>query len=854
MIVKIKTVFKKALSVMIGMGILAGALTLGGNSFAAVYGGVNNGYEPSGTPVSTVDEFLAMDPSGVYYLANDIDFSGKEYSTNVYGKSFKGVLDGNGHSLLGIKVSAKNSDAGIFGNNFGGTVMNLTIGSESDPASVSSTGAQYSVAGLAATFASDSTVNISNLCVYAEIAGDGKTAGLTSYMNKGTINVENCEVYGSVTGNPASGYICMSPDSQTVTISIKNSANYASVSGKNLSAGGFYATHASVSASRVCHLTVSGCVNYGAISATDWRAGGIVGEFNESKSSTLTVDHCCNLGVITMTGAGGMAAGIVGGMAFDAPTGQRIIKYCYNAGVVMNTASSSEYALAFSNQPGDKVIAENCAYIDGQPVKNVRESGISSASTPEEMLAAVAGYPESGDEISFTADTIGINNGYPLLSWQVTSHDNVKEFECGRKVCLDCGAILSTPGEEKHAYEETVVAPDGYSDGMIRKSCKYCGDTEVSVGERSRWSVEPENGSYVISEPEQFLWYASDLKLGLLTGKESILLDSDLDFSELEFIPIGEVNPFCGRFDGNLCMMIGVNYTGDNAAVIAKAGQGAAVTRLSVADSSFTGTTSAGAVVGSVERGSVVRLTDIAVTGCKIDSDNTAGGVVGDSSRAANFSVKNCSVDSCEIAGENAGGIVGNGESATLTNCYANAEITGSKTGTLAFFKSALTVKNCGYVKKGKLTKTSGETVDAKSFENGSIAYKINCYGNTHAFGVFAGKIQLTNKYMKQLRVGSAKIYTDKTLSCGGGLSAYRGGDVLIFVLEKNGDIRLVDSQIKVSEKEVLFSDLELTRFVCVDGDYYTAPDGCALYVLENAPSGDLTVNGVQIETGDFSK
>ena len=33
-----------------------------------------------GTPITTVEEFLSMQDSGVYYLATDIDFSGKTYT------------------------------------------------------------------------------------------------------------------------------------------------------------------------------------------------------------------------------------------------------------------------------------------------------------------------------------------------------------------------------------------------------------------------------------------------------------------------------------------------------------------------------------------------------------------------------------------------------------------------------------------------------------------------------------------------------------------------------------------------------------------------------------------------------
>ena len=66
----------------------------------------------SGKPISSADEFIAMDPSGEYYLTSDITLK------STYAKTFEGVLDGNGHS---ITVSEPIFD------DFSGKVMNLTI-------------------------------------------------------------------------------------------------------------------------------------------------------------------------------------------------------------------------------------------------------------------------------------------------------------------------------------------------------------------------------------------------------------------------------------------------------------------------------------------------------------------------------------------------------------------------------------------------------------------------------------------------------------------------------------------------------------------------------------------------------
>ncbi|MBQ7500804.1 MAG: tyrosine-protein phosphatase, partial [Clostridia bacterium] len=66
-------------------------------------------------PVSTAEEFAAMDPGGAYYLANDITVS------STYKDEFTGVFDGNGHT---VTVSVPMFER------FSGKVRDLTIRGE----------------------------------------------------------------------------------------------------------------------------------------------------------------------------------------------------------------------------------------------------------------------------------------------------------------------------------------------------------------------------------------------------------------------------------------------------------------------------------------------------------------------------------------------------------------------------------------------------------------------------------------------------------------------------------------------------------------------------------------------------
>lgn len=839
---------KKVLSLMLTIGMLFSAI----GSFAsdaAVFGHVREDYEPEGTAISTVDEFVSMEPEKDYYLSSDIDFSGNTYAKNIYTKAFKGTLDGNGHALLGIEINGRNGDAGIFANGFAGTLKNLTIGSEKVPALVKSTGENYSVGAIAGTFGSGSHTRFENLCIYAEVRGDGKSAGFTSYINTGSIEIERCEVYGNVSGNPAAGFITLSNDSGAVDIDIKNSANYASISGKNLSAGGFFALSANVSGSRVCRLNITGCANFGAVSATDWRVGGIVGEFCEAKNSTLLIDHCFNLGAVTMSGGGGYAAGIAGGMAFDPPSGARTVRNSYNAGTVRNTVTGTAFEIAYSNSSSDKVTAEDNAYISGEcdAAAKVESRNNRGAADISELLEILGAFPETADGVKFIADTSGTNGGYPMLSWQVSEHLNVKEYECGRKVCLDCGALLSAPSDENHSFKEETVGAEEYSDGYILEVCRYCSETAVKEGEACAHRIEPTDGVYVIATAGNLLWYMNSLKNRLLSGGERLMLDADIDLAGLPFCSIGsDASPFCGSFDGNYHKISGMDA---EQGLFAALGNGAEVCRLAMIGAKV-GTESArpaGTVAGRIGKGAVVSISDVSVTDSAVVCASDAGAVVGSSDGAAELIVNKCAVDKVEISGALAGGVVGNGNGSTLKNCYVNAQVKSSSgnSGTLACHTRTFTAKYCGYNSSMSASKKEGDPLSADKFASGEVAYRINSAGHTNCFGVSDGSTVLSLDRMKLLRVGALNVYTDKTLAPGDGVAAYTIGSTLVLVQKKNGQVRLVDSEIEVGGSPVAFSGLKLSGYVEKDGSYYTASNGAVMYIvtLDKAPES-VRING----------
>jgi len=91
-----------------------------------------------GTPIYTAQEFYYLatgdntTADDVYYLANDIDFTGFSWVLNSYNfdATFRGTLDGNGKTISNLTIttsSYSNRYLGIFPRMEGGSVYNLTL-------------------------------------------------------------------------------------------------------------------------------------------------------------------------------------------------------------------------------------------------------------------------------------------------------------------------------------------------------------------------------------------------------------------------------------------------------------------------------------------------------------------------------------------------------------------------------------------------------------------------------------------------------------------------------------------------------------------------------------------------------
>ena len=173
------------------------------------------------------------------------------------------------------------------------------------------------------------------------------------------------------------------------------------------------------------------CVNKGNIQNTNRKnTGGIVGD------SRGLIENCFNLGTVQ---GGQYVGGIVGAFYFYEQGNESTIKNCYNVGnIIASTAAGSIAATNGNDATWTGGTIQNCYYLEGTSNKGIYSSynaikNEASSKTLEQMknLAPTLGdaYVADGkiknsagewvDNIDESGNIIYINNGYPILKWQV---------------------------------------------------------------------------------------------------------------------------------------------------------------------------------------------------------------------------------------------------------------------------------------------------------------------------------------------------------------------------------------------------------------------------------------------------
>ena len=255
-------------------------------------------------PIDTAEELINISLEKQYILTADINLEGIEWNPiGNYQTPFNGLLEGNGHKILNLKITSPHLYAGLFGYNCG-TIQNITLEN---------------------VFIEASSLE-KNYFIYA-----GALVG----CNDGTIS--NCSSSGSITSQAnltliggLVGYNCEGIINNCFSSAEINAQSFFTDIGESTS-GGLVGTNCS---------TISNCFATGNISSSgaDCCSGGLVGsnQGNLSKcyasGNVLAYSHISNNHSFLSATAGGLIG----------RDSESIVTECYATGTVKTDVFSSK--------------------------------------------------------------------------------------------------------------------------------------------------------------------------------------------------------------------------------------------------------------------------------------------------------------------------------------------------------------------------------------------------------------------------------------------------------------------------------------------------------------------------------
>ena len=276
-------------------------------------------------------------------------------------KPFSGTFDGAGHIITGMYIDSTKNAAGLFRVVSGGTIKNLGIEDSYVKSSLEYSGV------FAGQIVSDSSVL-------------------------------NCYNGGTVSGQKFTGGIIGTANNST----IKNSYNFGSVISDYKQFAGGIVSYGSSSLIENCYN--SGSILYG------YEIGGIAG------GGALQIRNTYNVGNVNSSNYN-VRGGIIGQLYVDG-----IVQNSYNSGDLGSSYKGGIVGNIYQNKNQQLInnyyLNTTASYGIFRSTNDSFESYSDNGTAPlsaGEMPSVISVI--NGDD-AFVPDTKGINNGYPILSWQ----------------------------------------------------------------------------------------------------------------------------------------------------------------------------------------------------------------------------------------------------------------------------------------------------------------------------------------------------------------------------------------------------------------------------------------------------
>ena len=181
-----------------------------------------------------------------------------------YRYQYRGTFDGNGKTITNLYINASQLKVGLFGYTYKGTIKNLTF----EYANVTNTKDYTGILVGDIENSNLQNIKISNTC---QIKGGKYTGGIAGYLDG---NAYNCVNYATVQGIQYIGGLCGHYSRSRIGNSMTACANYGNVTASSLRVGGLVGYFDSG--------TIQDCANYGGVKGTE-RVAGMAGSVNNGK-------------------------------------------------------------------------------------------------------------------------------------------------------------------------------------------------------------------------------------------------------------------------------------------------------------------------------------------------------------------------------------------------------------------------------------------------------------------------------------------------------------------------------------------------------------------------------------------
>ncbi len=420
--------------------------------------------------------------------------------------------------------------------------------------------------------------------------------------------------------------------------------------------------------------TVSNCYNTGDVSGC-FYAGGVAG------NNAGSIINCYNTGSVTATGTNAFAGGVVGyNKGSDSS-----VETCYSTGDVTVTENGTDvYAGGIAGINYGNGSLANCYYEDKNNLSAVGNETVDTVAvlTSTEMIAGTYTGGEVTNMPGFSSDAWLVRESDLFASY----YPHLKGFEYDNTgVVADWPARIMKDGE----YELETYA-------QLKDFASVVNSGNTSACAKLKNDIECKN------DPED-VEYAAD------------------------WAPVGidYEHPYTGTFDGVGHIITGLTFNDtsvDYAGLFGYVGPGGTVKNIGLEDGNITGEDFVGGVAGYIDGGTVANCYNT----CSVTATGNYDYVGGVAGRNDGGTVKNCyNIGNVTATGNNtaAGGIIGrNDNSGTVKNCYSTGAVTAtgnnSTVGGVAGYSGyRSSITNCYYDKSvcGDIGAVNGRDIASKN-------------------------------------------------------------------------------------------------------------------------------------------